>query len=55
MDPHATFLRLLDALQQRDTEDARQAFEDLADWIKSGGFVPPSIPAAFQHAKFGDA
>lgn len=43
MDPQATLAKLLDALhrgEDDDRDDALEALEDLAEWIKKNGFLP---------------
>ncbi len=45
MDPVAALALILSALAERDTESAREAFEDLAAWVDRGGFLPPAYPA----------
>lgn len=43
MDPNACWKRLCDALREGDTEEAANAAEDLAEWIKKGGFLPEAL------------
>jgi len=40
MDPHACYLRLIEALAAGDVDESRDAAEDLATWISKGGNVP---------------
>jgi hypothetical protein len=38
MDPDATLDRLVQAIQDREYEDAAEAFKDLEEWVARGGF-----------------
>ena len=40
MDPHACYIRLIEALAAGDVDESRNAAEDLATWISKGGDVP---------------
>src|SRR6185436_10840912 len=40
MDPHACYIRLIEALAAGDVDESRDAAEDLATWISKGGDVP---------------
>lgn len=40
MDPTACLRRFLDALNDGDDDEARQAYEDLTSWLAGGGFPP---------------
>lgn len=40
MDPHACYIRLIEALAAGDIDESRDAAEDLATWISKGGNVP---------------
>ncbi|NBR00670.1 MAG: hypothetical protein EBT97_09535 [Actinobacteria bacterium] len=40
MDPNACVNRILTALRQGDLEEAREASDDLSEWILRGGFRP---------------
>ena len=40
MDPRATMAALLEALAEQNMEEAAEHAENLAAWIKRGGFVP---------------
>jgi hypothetical protein len=40
MDPQATFRRILDAMHDNDSDSFHEAFDDLANWLKRGGFAP---------------
>lgn len=40
MDPDETFKQLVEALKDGDRATAAELAETLADWIRSGGFVP---------------
>ena len=40
MDPDATRARFLDALRDRDPDEALHALADLANWIAGDGFLP---------------
>jgi hypothetical protein len=43
MDPDACLTRLLDAAVAGDAEDLLAAADDLADWLRHGGY-PPKDP-----------
>jgi hypothetical protein len=45
MDPIACINRITAALASGDRVEARRAYEDLRDWIESGGFVPVIVAA----------
>ncbi len=45
MDPYATLMELLRAIQERDTDALRQHADSLATWLESGGFAPDVTPA----------
>lgn len=40
MDPNRCLLRLLDAIEAGDLEDAHDALDALHGWVRSGGFLP---------------
>jgi hypothetical protein len=40
MDPTATLLRALRAIKDQDRDEAREAFQDLIEWLARGGFMP---------------
>jgi hypothetical protein len=40
MDPNATLRHLLDALREGDRDLVLQALDDLAGWIRQGGWLP---------------
>lgn len=40
MDPQACLERIFDAMRDNDAQEFRSAFEDLYEWLKSGGFAP---------------
>lgn len=40
MDPQACLQRFIDALAEKDTDEARDAHADLIEWIERGGFEP---------------
>lgn len=40
MDPTATIRDILDAIRDGDADSLEQAAEDLADWLRAGGFLP---------------
>jgi hypothetical protein len=40
MDPNATLEKSILAAVTGETDDLREAAEDLADWLDSGGFRP---------------
>jgi hypothetical protein len=44
MDPNATLELIAQALRDGDREAAREAAENLSEWIRRGGF-PPADPA----------
>jgi hypothetical protein len=45
MDPRATMAALLSALADRDSDAAAEHAENLAAWIKRGGFMPLELSA----------
>lgn len=45
MDPNATYRALLEALRDGELEDAREAFDNLAQWLERGGFPPTALAA----------
>ena len=40
MEPKAALRELLELIEARDTEAAREKLDDLAKWIDRGGFLP---------------
>ena len=40
MDPNATLKAILEALAEKDRDQAVSSLEDLARWLESGGFFP---------------
>lgn len=44
MDPNACLRRFLDALNERDHREAREAHNDLLIWLRRGGFEPDWTP-----------
>lgn len=40
MDPQACWERIKEALRDGDREEAQYALQDLAEWIRKGGFLP---------------
>lgn len=40
MDPDKTFANMVEALANGDTEEAREHFEALVEWLERGGFPP---------------
>lgn len=50
MDPDAAFTQLLHDLAAGEVEDARDAAEDLAEWIARGGYLPAALTAALDDA-----
>ena len=40
MDPNTCFLRILEALHEEDEDEFNAALEDLAHWLRHGGFAP---------------
>jgi hypothetical protein len=45
MDPEATLIALLEAIDAREREDAEALLDNLMTWIEQGGF-PPNCAAA---------
>ena len=43
MDPDKTFMDMITALANGDTEEAREHFEALAEWLERGGFPPRAL------------
>lgn len=43
MDPNACQRRIHDAERAGDEEEARAAREDLAEWLRKGGFPPDPL------------
>jgi hypothetical protein len=50
MDPNATLIRLLEAIDGEDYHGAKMALNDLSAWIHKGGFKP-NIAAAIEALK----
>ncbi len=46
MDPDAILLRLLQAIEDHEWSDAREALGYLENWVARGGFQPPALAAA---------
>jgi len=46
MDPNATLLRLLQAIEDHEWSEAREALGYLEHWVSRGGFQPPALAAA---------
>jgi len=44
MDPQATLERILDALANEDGTELVEACQDLANWLRKGGFAPKMPP-----------
>lgn len=44
MDPDATLRKAIEAMAEGDRDEAMWALQDLADWIRGGGFVPRELP-----------
>jgi len=40
MDPQACLLRIFDALNAGELEEAEDALDDLTAWLSGGGFMP---------------
>lgn len=40
MDPQACFERWMYAVARGDASEARDAYEDLSEWLRRGGFEP---------------
>jgi hypothetical protein len=51
MDPHACYIRLIEALAAGDVDESRGAAEDLATWISKGGDVPLWLLAELHGAR----
>lgn len=51
MDPNACWKRLLEAIVDGDTDEARDAAEDLTEWVAKGASVPPFLQQALQDTK----
>lgn len=49
MDPDTTYNLIQDAIANKNRDEAVQALEDLADWLKKGGFFPQPIGIQLQH------
>ena len=45
MDPNACLIRLLESIDASDYQDARDALNELLNWIHLGGFKPDCGPA----------
>jgi hypothetical protein len=45
MDPNACLNRILVALDERDTDEALEALDDLQGWLSRGGFPPSEAQA----------
>ena len=43
MDPQQTWLDMLDALQRKQWDDAKELADSLYDWIRKGGFPPTTV------------
>jgi hypothetical protein len=41
-------MRLLQALRDGDTDEAREACNDLCEWLEKGGFMPAEIDTAIR-------
>ena len=48
MDPNVALARILDAAARGDAEAYTDACEDLAEWLRNGGF-PPALPEGLQY------
>ena len=40
MDPNACLKRFINALKEGDLDETHEAYEDLRNWIRRGGFEP---------------
>jgi hypothetical protein len=40
MDPQACWTRIKETLRNNDREEAEYALQDLAEWIRKGGYLP---------------
>ena len=52
MDPQECFFRMLRAWNRNDTDDAREAYSDLREWIDGGGFEPAAFEDSAVRAAF---
>ena len=43
MDPTASYANIAERMECGDFEGARQAAEDLIEWVKQGGFLPDQL------------
>lgn len=43
MDPHQTWLDMLDALKRKQWDDAKELSDSLYEWIRKGGFPPTTV------------
>ncbi len=46
MDPNATLVALLDAIEERELSDAEDHFRNLLVWLRKGGAAPNAACAA---------
>lgn len=46
MDFTAALNRLIEAIEDRDHDTAKEACADLQKWCDNGGFIPPIMPDA---------
>jgi len=54
VDPNATMLRILDAIKANDREACAEATEDLAEWLRRGGFAPKFTAAMAGTTRYGE-
>ncbi len=52
MDPIATWNSILDALRSGAIDDAVYAADDLAEWLRKGGYRPDDVPFAHELLQF---
>jgi predicted Zn-ribbon and HTH transcriptional regulator len=52
MDPNETLTELLKSINNDDREEAIEHLENLADWLKKGGFMPELIQSNVEEVTF---
>jgi len=43
MDPHQTWADMLDALNRKDWDEAKELADALYEWLRNGGFPPTTV------------
>lgn len=43
MDPHQTWADMLDALNRKEWDDAKELADALYEWLRKGGFPPTTV------------